>query len=131
MVSLAGYALHCVLKYFLNADFSLKIISITPSAATAGAEAEAAAGAVAVAAAAFLSSLAAAAAVSVVVVVVVIRSPQSRRSASRLNATTLRRLRPRTANRQTWSIIFHGEHKLLMQSESAAAAAAVAGCSFQ
>lgn len=130
MVSLAGYALHCLLKYFLNADFSLKIISITPSAATAGAEAVAAADvAVVAAAAAFLSSLAAAAAVSVVVVVVVIRSPQSRRSASRLNATTLRRLRPRTANRQTWSIIFHGEHKLLMQSESAAAA--VAGCSFQ
>lgn len=32
----------CALKYFLNADFSLKIISITPSAATAGAAAGAA-----------------------------------------------------------------------------------------
>lgn len=83
----------CALKYFLNADFSLKIISITPSAATAGATTGAAV--VAADAAAFLSSLAAAAAVSVVVVAVavaaavVIRGPRSLRAASRLNATTL------------------------------------------
>lgn len=84
----------CVLKYFLNADFSLKIISITPSAATAGAATGAeVVAAVAAVAAAFLSSLAAAAAVSVVVVAVavavVIRGPRSLQAASRLNATTL------------------------------------------
>lgn len=80
-------------KYFLNADFSLKIISITPSAATAGAATEAAVVAADAAAAAFLSSLAAAAAVSVVVVAVavavVIHGPRSLQAASRLNATTL------------------------------------------
>lgn len=127
-----------LVKYFLNADFSLKIISITRSAASPsasprprgrnetpdesqvqdrdwGQDQDQEQEQVQCWFVAFLF------AVFVVIWQLVpplqlsLSSAVARPAASRLNATTLFVWLPRTANRQTWSIIFNGEHKLLMQ----------------
>lgn len=97
----------CALKYFLNADFSLKIISITPSA---GQEAVPRRSPILETWTLFCRLVLSAAASgrqwngSCCSSVVAFGTS----AASRLNATT--------ANRQTWSIIFNGGHKLLMQA---------------